>query len=200
MKFTRREFFYVPWQGRVCSPVLKHKGLIGFFIIFFISFNSGLGWAQTQQENSCITCHSDTAEETRGSVHSQHGISCYHCHGGDPTKEDQESAKAPSTGFIGIPNKRQLVEKCGGCHADVEVMNFYGIFSVLMVNGEQFLHIFATCNIHSAEHLYGDSPFHNLLKSFENIHFFILEINEGKIAGKEKNLLFCLQKDLFELT
>ena len=96
-------------------------------IIFLTSFIflPNLGWAA--EENQCIQCHSDLWEEMKMSVHSQNGIMCQDCHGGDPTKLDFDLAKAPETGFIGVPNKKQIVDKCGGCHASVETMNFYGI-------------------------------------------------------------------------
>ncbi len=99
-----------------------------FFIIgaFFILITDTT-WAQTQESNSCLACHDDYWQEMKGSVHAQQGISCYHCHGGDPTKADQESAKDPATGYIGIPDKQQIANICGGCHSDVEKMNFYGI-------------------------------------------------------------------------
>ena len=83
--------------------------------------------AETLAESSCVECHSDIADETKGSIHSQQAISCHHCHGGDPTKEDQDLAMSPEAGYIGVPDKRQIAERCGACHADVETMNFYGI-------------------------------------------------------------------------
>jgi hypothetical protein len=63
----------------------------------------------------------------KGSVHSRNGIYCHSCHGGDPAQEDQELAMSPQAGFIGIPDKAKMAETCGGCHADVSAMNFYGI-------------------------------------------------------------------------
>lgn len=84
-------------------------------------------WAQKTEGNSCVACHSDIWEEARGSIHSQNNILCQSCHGGDPTKSDQALAKAPETGYIGVPNKKQLVEMCGTCHSNVETMNAYGI-------------------------------------------------------------------------
>lgn len=78
-------------------------------------------------DNSCVRCHQDTWEEIKNSIHSRHGVLCQDCHGGDPSKPDQESAMSPAAGYIGIPDKKQIVQKCGECHANVEVMNFYGI-------------------------------------------------------------------------
>lgn len=97
-----------------------------FFFLFF-GF-SNLAGAQSAEENFCVTCHSDIWEkELQGSVHGREKILCQDCHGGDPTKLDFDLAKAPGTGFIGIPNKKQIAETCGSCHANVEKMNFYGL-------------------------------------------------------------------------
>ncbi|MBI1977804.1 MAG: cytochrome c3 family protein, partial [Candidatus Omnitrophica bacterium] len=74
------------------------------------------------------------------SIHSQNGILCQDCHGGDPTKLDFELAKAPSTGFIGKPTKKQIVERCGECHGDVERMNFYGIRADQLVRYKTSVH------------------------------------------------------------
>ncbi len=78
-------------------------------------------------DNSCVECHTEYWEDIRGSVHTRADIYCNSCHGGDPTKTDEAEAMDPAKGFIGTPDKRQLVERCGSCHADVVAMNFYGI-------------------------------------------------------------------------
>lgn len=101
-----------------------------FFIVFLILYalidSPSPLKAETPQENSCVACHEDLWEEMKTSVHSQQGIYCNSCHGGDPGQSTSELAKAPGTGYLGIPDKKQLVERCGECHANVEVMNFYG--------------------------------------------------------------------------
>src|SRR3989338_5851678 len=96
-----------------------------FLCIYFLCPQPG--WSQTPEGNSCVTCHSDYWDELKGSIHGRQGILCNSCHGGDPAKTDKEAAKAPETGYLGVPDKKQIVEKCGQCHADVETMNFYGI-------------------------------------------------------------------------
>ncbi|MBI4395218.1 MAG: cytochrome c3 family protein [Candidatus Omnitrophica bacterium] len=104
--------------------------MVSFIFLFFLLVAPRFALAQPSsiEDNSCITCHSDIWEkEVQGSVHARENILCQDCHGGDPTKLDFEAAKAPGTGFIGIPNKKQIAETCGSCHADVEKMNFYGI-------------------------------------------------------------------------
>ncbi len=84
-------------------------------------------WADIPEGDSCVACHTVRWEEVNTSVDSRQGIYCNSCHGGDPTQAEKGLAKAPGTGYIGIPDKKQLVETCGACHANVETMNFYGI-------------------------------------------------------------------------
>ncbi len=104
-------------------------GIIAIYLCWFFNFFSmqNPAWAQSTPYNSCLECHADMAEEMKGSVHAQHKVYCQNCHGGDPTKKDKAAAKDPATGYIGVPDKKQLVKICGECHADVEAMNFYGI-------------------------------------------------------------------------
>lgn len=97
------------------------------FILFFLLPCPPLLWAQAPQGNSCVTCHEDVWGDLKNSIHGQQGVLCNSCHGGDHTKTDKALAKAPETGYIGIPDKKQIAEKCGSCHADVEAMNFYGV-------------------------------------------------------------------------
>ncbi|MBI3999123.1 MAG: cytochrome c3 family protein [Candidatus Omnitrophica bacterium] len=111
-----------PWRGD--KDLLKIW--IFLSLLFFLAL-SNFAWAESVEDNSCITCHSDIWEGMKGSVHAQQNIFCQDCHGGDSTKLDFEAAKAPGTGFIGVPGKKQIAETCGGCHANVEAMNFYGI-------------------------------------------------------------------------
>ena len=101
-------------------------------VLFFLMIASGLCCgvaraAQSGESNSCVSCHADLHEDMKGSIHTQQGVFCNRCHGGDPTQAAKELAKAPGTGYVGVPDKKQIVEMCGKCHADVEAMNFYGI-------------------------------------------------------------------------
>ena len=98
-----------------------------FFLGLLSFFSSPVLHAETPEENSCVACHKDYWDEVKGSIHGQQGILCNRCHGGDPTKSDKAAAKAEGTGYIGVPDKKQIVEKCGQCHADIETMNFYGV-------------------------------------------------------------------------
>ncbi|OGW89023.1 MAG: hypothetical protein A3A73_05915 [Omnitrophica bacterium RIFCSPLOWO2_01_FULL_50_24] len=108
--------------------VLLHLFRVAFFSLFFLWQGLSTAAPQSVEENACVTCHSDIWErEVQGSVHARANILCQDCHGGDPTQLDIEAAKAPATGFVGVPDKKKIAETCGSCHANVEVMNFYGI-------------------------------------------------------------------------
>ena len=99
-----------------------------FFLIVVVLCPASLVWAQKLPENnSCINCHSEMVDDLKDSVHFQHGIYCNNCHGGDAAQKEKNLAKAPSAGYVGVPDKKQIAQICGNCHADVETMNFYGI-------------------------------------------------------------------------
>ncbi|MBF0489035.1 MAG: cytochrome c3 family protein [Candidatus Omnitrophica bacterium] len=100
---------------------------IFFLIAFFIGYPLSLGFAQDVSKNYCISCHDDQWQDLKNSIHGKQGITCEKCHGGDSTQKDKELAKAPSTGYVGVPDKNQIVQICGTCHSNVEAMNFYGI-------------------------------------------------------------------------
>ena len=98
-----------------------------FLFVIIFSHAVWTGAQELPKNNSCINCHSEMVDDLKDSVHFQHGIYCSNCHGGDPSQKDKDLAKAPSAGYVGIPNKKQIAQICGNCHADVETMNFYGI-------------------------------------------------------------------------
>jgi len=84
-------------------------------------------WAGSQvQKDVCIECHSsdmmkpetrDIPRKWETSWHSQNGISCHNCHGGDP--KDAENAMSPERGFVGTPKYAQVPEFCGKCHVGI---------------------------------------------------------------------------------
>ncbi len=72
----------------------------------------------------CIECHSGQpgplgapVAEWRTSIHSENGISCHDCHGGDPT--DFAMAMDPGRGFLGAPDYTDVPAFCGRCHVGV---------------------------------------------------------------------------------
>ncbi|MBI4368226.1 MAG: hypothetical protein HY588_02420, partial [Candidatus Omnitrophica bacterium] len=101
--------------------------ILQIVLILLVGSFQRLALAETPDGNSCVSCHSDIWEEVSASIHSQQGVFCQDCHGGNPAIADKDLAKAAGTGYIGIPDKAQIAKTCGECHADVEKMNFYGI-------------------------------------------------------------------------
>jgi hypothetical protein len=82
------------------------------------------GFARAQQPNSCLECHSAldppqqvTQEHFAQDIHTQKGLSCVSCHGGDPTKSDMD-AMSKSAGFRGKPARKDIPSLCGKCHSD----------------------------------------------------------------------------------
>ncbi|HXZ28142.1 MAG TPA: cytochrome c3 family protein [Terriglobales bacterium] len=80
--------------------------------------------ATPRQANTCLDCHSSLdkplgidKDRYASDVHAQHGLTCASCHGGDPTKDDQD-AMSKAAGFKGKPDRKQIPELCGSCHAN----------------------------------------------------------------------------------
>jgi Cytochrome c3 len=83
--------------------------------------------------SSCVRCHEEIETEPkdpvrlfRADIHSEKGLSCHDCHGGDPTLGidvgSMEDAKSRAKGFIGRPARRQIVPLCASCHSKLEFM------------------------------------------------------------------------------
>jgi len=73
----------------------------------------------------CLICHADKRRAFRQGVHSDRGIRCDDCHGGDPTAVETQSAH--SRGFLGTPSKAQTVTLCSSCHGDPDQMRQFGL-------------------------------------------------------------------------
>ncbi len=73
----------------------------------------------------CLICHADKRRAFRMGVHSERGIRCHDCHGGDPRVF--ETATAHRGRFVGTPTKRGTVTMCSTCHADPNQMRQYGL-------------------------------------------------------------------------
>jgi hypothetical protein len=89
------------------------------------------GSAYAQAPNTCLVCHSAldppfqvTEEQFARDIHSQKGLNCASCHGGDPTKADMD-AMSKSAGFRGHIQRSQIPELCGHCHSDGAFMRQY---------------------------------------------------------------------------
>jgi hypothetical protein len=80
--------------------------------------------AAVQSVINCIECHSSLAAQFsqpvllwKSSIHSEHGITCDACHGGDT--RDSANAMSPARGFRGIPAPSTVPTLCGGCHMGI---------------------------------------------------------------------------------
>jgi hypothetical protein len=90
---------------------------------------SGRSYAQTA--NTCLDCHGAldpplqvTEAQFSQDIHSQKGLNCASCHGGDPTKADMD-AMSKSAGFRGKIERGQIPTLCGRCHSDGAFMRQY---------------------------------------------------------------------------
>ncbi|MBI3476399.1 MAG: cytochrome c3 family protein [Acidobacteria bacterium] len=78
-----------------------------------------------QAKNSCLDCHSTlpdflgvSQDKFSQDIHSQKGLSCASCHGGDPTSDDPEKAMSRKAGWKGNIDRSQVPQLCGSCHSD----------------------------------------------------------------------------------
>ncbi|MFC1661973.1 cytochrome c3 family protein [Gemmatimonadota bacterium] len=78
-----------------------------------------------QEEYSCIMCHTGMRTDFLQGVHSGRGILCTDCHGGDPTRFEEEEAH--SSGFSGVIQKSEGVALCLSCHGDIARMRQFAL-------------------------------------------------------------------------
>ncbi len=105
----------------------------GLFLLLPVHFTAGLHAQVTLPEsNQCIACHKNLPDDTGNpahvltdDVHSQFGLFCQDCHGGDPDQKDKALAKTPQTGYRGKPSYREIPEFCNSCHGDELFMKKY---------------------------------------------------------------------------
>jgi len=80
--------------------------------------------------NECVRCHeglpearlSAPAAAVKDDVHVRSGFTCVDCHGGNAAEGDAQRAKAPATGFRGVPRGAAQIATCARCHSDAELM------------------------------------------------------------------------------
>ncbi len=77
-------------------------------------------------EYSCVVCHTEKRRAFLLGTHSERGIRCHDCHGGDPTAFERGPAHSGAD-YIGTPDKFQTVELCASCHEDPDRMRQYGL-------------------------------------------------------------------------
>ncbi|MEW5923946.1 MAG: cytochrome c3 family protein [Candidatus Zixiibacteriota bacterium] len=98
---------------------------------FFVPFAATLmicfvyGYAQA---DNCLECHSGWEDDERApsalfptDVHSQAGLGCSDCHGGNPDLEDMDDVRR-SKGYRGIPGPKEIPAFCATCHSDPNYM------------------------------------------------------------------------------
>lgn len=85
-----------------------------------------------QTKNSCLECHSNlpeplgvSTETFAQSIHTQKGLGCVSCHGGDANSDDSDKAMSRSAGWKGKIERRQIPELCASCHSDADRMKRY---------------------------------------------------------------------------
>ena len=81
--------------------------------------------AMDAEQYGCIICHKEHRRSFGEGIHSDRGIVCHDCHGGDPTAVERNAAH--SGDFIGEPSKLQTVRICGACHSDPNRMRPFGL-------------------------------------------------------------------------
>jgi cytochrome c7-like protein len=86
---------------------------------------------RAQGQNACLDCHGSldpplqvTEQQLASDIHSQKGLTCASCHGGDPAKAGFE-AMSKAAGFRGKIERKNVPELCGRCHSDGAFMRKY---------------------------------------------------------------------------
>jgi hypothetical protein len=85
-----------------------------------------------QTVNSCLDCHSAqpgrlevTPEKFSQDIHSQKGLTCTSCHGGDSSSYDPDQAMSRKAGWKGKVDRKQIPQLCGSCHSNPALMRQY---------------------------------------------------------------------------
>jgi hypothetical protein len=77
--------------------------------------------------DTCFDCHmvvKGPSNKFVNDIHYKNGISCVHCHGGDP-QEDSDLAMRADRGFKPYPLRAGQSDFCGTCHSDAAYMRKY---------------------------------------------------------------------------
>jgi hypothetical protein len=108
----------------------RNKAAVRLFLSLLATLLLGPG-ARAQTPNSCLDCHSIldppykvSAEQFSRDIHAQKGLTCASCHGGDPSKDDQD-AMSKKAGFRGRIARKDVPALCGRCHSDSAYMRQY---------------------------------------------------------------------------
>lgn len=85
-----------------------------------------------EKKNSCVECHANIEQGENQptslmahDVHSQIGLSCVDCHGGDANSDDVDESMSKEKGFLGVPKRNEIPQFCARCHSDPAYMKHY---------------------------------------------------------------------------
>lgn len=82
--------------------------------------------AEIDPQYSCVVCHTDMRRAFLLGAHSDRGIRCHDCHGGNPRSFERAGAHTGPE-YIGTPDKLETVRLCASCHSDPDQMRQYGL-------------------------------------------------------------------------
>lgn len=109
---------------------MKSKNIVSF--IFIILFPLSLP-AAGPGSDECFNCHSSIGDELqkpadlyKNDIHYSKGISCAQCHGGDSSTDDMELSMSKTSGFRGVPERKDRITDCISCHSDENKMRSMG--------------------------------------------------------------------------
>lgn len=111
---------------------MRGLGALGGLTLLMLAAWPAAATAQQPRVESCAACHLETGDERLANpvkqfgedIHSAKGFGCVACHGGDAREAGME-AMDPAKGYIGKPERRQVVQVCGRCHSDARFMKQY---------------------------------------------------------------------------
>jgi len=109
---------------------ILYKVILLLLTVFF----TGISVSYTDANDTCVECHKNIKfiNENRvlfdyyrtwiNSTHEIEGVTCKDCHGGDPTKSDQEKAHKDDFSSLKVTDRfyfKKISERCGKCHEAV---------------------------------------------------------------------------------
>jgi predicted CXXCH cytochrome family protein len=106
--------------------LLPTAAYAGYQEDFEREFMSKAWYGEQVATNACIDCHASetmkpafraVVDDWNASWHAQNGISCEHCHGGDP--QDAALSMSRDRGFLGSPKPAEIPSFCGKCHVGI---------------------------------------------------------------------------------
>ena len=116
-----------------CTTLLRAAlGACGFLILTMAGAPQQMV-AQTPQAvrsdttYGCLMCHAEKRRSFSMGVHSERGIHCDDCHGGNP--EVFEIPAAHRGRFLGNPSKVETIQLCSSCHSYAYQMRQFGLHS-----------------------------------------------------------------------